>query len=58
MWQWRQASASNWSRTTIVELQIHKTRITYLSKLVEIDAASITYLSKLVEKCGKYHLPF
>jgi hypothetical protein len=29
----------NWSKTTIVVVRIHKTGITYLSKLVEIDAA-------------------
>ena len=37
MRRWRQALAVNWSKTTIVMIRIHKTRITYLSKLVEMD---------------------
>jgi len=36
---WRQVLAANWRKTTIVMIRIHKTGITYLSKLVEIDAA-------------------
>jgi hypothetical protein len=49
MRRWRQTLAAKWSKTTTVMIRIHKTGITYLSKLMEIDAASVTYLSKLVE---------
>jgi hypothetical protein len=63
----RQASAAKWSKTTIVMIQIHKTSITYLSKLVEIDVAVAPCLSSKLEQANLghdsdpqdwYHLPF
>jgi hypothetical protein len=45
MRRWRQASAANWRKTTIFEIRIHTTGITYLSKLVEIDATVAPGLS-------------
>jgi hypothetical protein len=67
MQRWRQTSAVNWSKTTIVVVRIHKTSITYYSKLVKIDAAVAPGLSIELEQdnlCHDsdpqdwYHLPF
>ncbi len=57
MRRWRQASAANWSKTTIVMIRVHKTGITYLSKLVEIDAAVAPGLGGELEQDNFYHDP-
>jgi hypothetical protein len=67
MRRWHQASAANWSNTTIAAIRIHKTGITYLSQLVEIYAAVAPDLGSELEKDNFwqdsdpqdwYHLPF
>jgi hypothetical protein len=50
MRRWRQALAANWSKTPIVVIQIHKTRITYLSILVDIDRAVAPGLGSELEQ--------
>jgi hypothetical protein len=46
----RQVLTVNWSKTTTVMIQIHKTGITYLSKLMEIDAAVAPGLGSELER--------
>jgi hypothetical protein len=67
MRRWRHASATNWSKTTFFVIRINKTGITYLSKLVEKDAAVAPGLGGELEQdnhCREsypqdwYHLPF
>jgi hypothetical protein len=55
MRRWRQASAANWSKTIIVKIRIHKTGITYLSKLVEIDAVGAPGLHSELEQDNHCH---
>jgi hypothetical protein len=67
MRRWRQALAAHCSETTIVMILIHKTGITYLSKLVEIDVTVAPGLSGELEQDNhchdsdpqdSYHQPF